>query len=250
MSSLKILSRLVLMPMFFFLVPVLGHAQFSVDAETGIVFTGLNHVRIPGDQGTFISFSGELESNPKMYGRVRAAYRFKARNEMVLLFAPLKIKYNGSVERDVFFQGINYPAGSQLNATYKFNSYRASYRYYLLDRNKLEVGVGLTLKIRDALIGLESGELQSDKTDFGFVPLINFVVRWHPTDRFGMLLDGDALAAPQGRAEDVLAAVTYKWSENIFMKAGYRILEGGADNKTVYTFSLFHYAVVGVIFSL
>jgi len=31
-------------------------AQFILDAESGIVFTGLNHVRIPGDSGTFISF--------------------------------------------------------------------------------------------------------------------------------------------------------------------------------------------------
>jgi hypothetical protein len=28
--------------------------------------------------------------------------------------------------------------------------------------------------------------------------------------------------------------------------AGYRILEGGADNDEVYTFSLFNYAVVGI----
>jgi hypothetical protein len=225
-------------------------AQISIDVETGIVFTGLNHARIPGDNGTFISFSGELESDPKIFGRVRAAYRFSPRSEILLLFAPLQNTYNGSVARDVFFQGVNYPAGTHLNATYKFNSYRASYRYYVLDREKLEIGVGLTLKIRDALIGLEGGELQSEKTDFGFVPLINFVVNWQATDRFGLLLDGDALAAPQGRAEDVLAAVTYKLSENFSMKAGYRILEGGAGNKKVYTFSLFHYGVLGAILSL
>lgn len=225
-----------------------SHAQFGLDAETGIVFTGLNHARIPGDDGTFISFSGELESDPKIFGRVRAAYRFSPRSEILLLFAPLQNTYNGSVARDVFFQGVNYPAGTHLNATYKFNSYRASYRYYVLNGENLEIGIGLTIKIRDALIGLEGGELQSEKTDFGFVPLINFVINWQATDRFGLLLDGDALAAPQGRAEDVLAAVTYKLSENFSMKAGYRILEGGAGNKTVYTFSLFHYGVVGAIF--
>jgi hypothetical protein len=29
-------------------------------------------------------------------------------------------------------------------------------------------------------------------------------------------------------------------------RAGYRVLEGGADNDEVYTFSMFHYAVAGV----
>ena len=61
------------------------------------------------------------------------------------------------------------------------------------------------------------------------------------------MLDGDALAAPQGRAEDVLSAVAYQISDKFKIKAGYRILEGGADNDEVYTFSLFHYATLGIM---
>ncbi|MFZ1845950.1 MAG: hypothetical protein WAU12_03520, partial [Saprospiraceae bacterium] len=60
--------------------------------------------------------------------------------------------------------------------------------------------------------------------------------------------EGDALAAPQGRAEDVLLAVTYKFSDNLMTHLGYRILEGGADNDEVYNFSLIHYASVGVLY--
>jgi len=63
------------------------------------------------------------------------------------------------------------------------------------------------------------------------------------------LLDGDALAAPQGRAEDVLIAATYKLSDGFGIRAGYRILEGGADNDEVYNFSLFHYASVGITYT-
>jgi hypothetical protein len=63
------------------------------------------------------------------------------------------------------------------------------------------------------------------------------------------LLDGDALAAPQGRAEDVQIAVTYKVSENLQVRAGYRILEGGADNDGVYNFVLFHYASIGLSYT-
>jgi hypothetical protein len=35
-------------------------------------------------------------------------------------------------------------------------------------------------------------------------------------------------------------------NERVSLQAGYRILEGGADNDEVYTFSLFHYAVAGM----
>jgi len=58
---------------------------------------------------------------------------------------------------------------------------------------------------------------------------------------------GDALAAPQGRAEDVLIAMHYIVSDKIGIKAGYRILEGGADNDEVYNFSLFNYLATGVV---
>jgi hypothetical protein len=68
-------------------------------------------------------------------------------------------------------------------------------------------------------------------------------------DRTGLLFEGDALAAPQGRAEDVLLAGTWKLSDHITARLGYRILEGGADNDEVYNFALLHYASAGISFS-
>ena len=113
----------------------------------------------------------------------------------------------------------------------------------------LEFGLGLTAKIRDAKIALASSGAVSEKTNVGFVPIINFRLLWNIGNKFGLLLDGDALAAPQGRAEDVLIAATYKLSENFKVRAGYRILEGGADNDEVYNFALFHYASVGLSYT-
>jgi len=40
--------------------------------------------------------------------------------------------------------------------------------------------------------------------------------------------------------------VLYDVSASTKVLAGYRVLEGGADNDEVYTFSLFHYAVAGI----
>ena len=56
----------------------------------------------------------------------------------------------------------------------------------------------------------------------------------------GALADagGDALAAPQGRAEDVLLAPYVDLSERVRFRIGYRLLEGGADNDEVYNFAL------------
>ncbi len=234
-----------------FLQPFNSIAQISIDVEGGVISTGYNDVRIPGDVGTFISFSDELSGSTSFFSRVRVGYRFGSRSQVLALYAPLRLSYKGSVNRDIIFQGETFAAGSQLDATYKFNSYRATYRYHLVSKEKFDFGIGLTLKVRDAKIGIAGNfGTSAEKTDLGIVPLINFTLHWKPNESIGLLLDGDALAAPQGRAEDMLLAATYKATKNLTFKAGYRILEGGADNATVYTFSLFHFGVAGVIINL
>jgi hypothetical protein len=85
----------------------------------------------------------------------------------------------------------------------------------------------------------------STKTNVGFVPLVNFRLLWNFARPAGLLLEGDALAAPQGRTEDVLAAVTFQPAEWYTLRLGYRILEGRADNDEVYNFTMFQYVADG-----
>jgi hypothetical protein len=164
--------------------------------------------------------------------------------------APLTAKASGNLPNPVRFQDLTFPAGTAVNATYKFNSYRLTYRYDLAKNEDVEFGLGLTGKIRDAAISMSGGGQTSTKTNVGFVPLVNLRLLWHIGGGFGLLVDGDALAAPQGRAEDLLAGLTYTPSPAYTLRLGYRILEGGADNDEVYNFALFHYAAVGVTVTL
>jgi hypothetical protein len=226
-----------------------GKAQFLVDVEGGIAFTGRNDVRVPGDVGTFFSMKDDLISAPTFYYRVVLGVTIKSRHTLSLLFAPLQTNSKGSKNEDILFEGVVFPANTELEGIYKFNSYRFTYRYDIVKKPRIEFGLGLTAKIRDAKIALSSSELASEKTNVGFVPLINFRLLWYFGDQVGLLLYGDALAAPQGRAEDVQIAVLFDFSERFSLRAGYRILEGGADNSEVYNFSLFHYAAVGITYS-
>ncbi len=224
-------------------------AQALIDLESGLVFTGYNDVRIPGDQGTLFSLNGDLVPKPDFFYRIRLNYTIKSRHTLSLLYAPLETKSEGSVANDIFFEGVVFPDNTQLTGTYKFNSYRLTYRYEIVQKPNIEFGLGFTAKIRDAKIALSSPGLNSEKSNVGFVPIINFRLLWKVNEKFGLLLDGDALAAPQGRAEDVLIAATYKLSGNFGIRAGYRFLEGGADNDEVYNFALFHYASFGISYT-
>jgi hypothetical protein len=226
------------------------YAQALIDFETGAVFTGYNDVRIPGDEGNLFSLKNDLTPKTEYFYRVRLNYKIGSRHTLSLLYAPLQTKSEGRLPIDTQFKGVVFNANEALSGTYKFNSYRLTYRYDIVQKPRFEFGLGFTAKIRDAKIRVSSQRIASEKTNVGFVPIINFRLLWKFDEKFAMLLDGDALAAPQGRAEDILIALTYKISENFDIRAGYRILEGGADNDEVYNFALFHYASVGLSYTL
>ncbi len=225
------------------------NAQAFIDVETGALFTGYNDVRISGDQGTLFSLKDEVQSETTAFIRIRANYTLKSRHTFSLLYAPLKTIGAGTVGEDVVYNGETFMANTTLNSTYKFNSYRLTYRYKIVDRPKLEFGLGFTAKIRDASIAISSPNLNTVKTNVGFVPIINFRLFYKHNEKLGLVFEGDALAAPQGRAEDIQLAATYKFNDNFDFRLGYRILEGGADNDEVYNFSLFHYAALGITYT-
>lgn len=237
---------------FFFLafaatVPSFG--QWSLDFENGLALSGYNDVQVPRDSGTLFSLSEDLKTDPGYFFRVRLAYGWKSRHTVSLFAAPFRLRAAGSVDREVLFAGETFGPGASLAGVYKFSSYRLTYRYDLVRKGRWQVGIGLTAFIRDAAISVEGDGKFAETTNVGFVPLVNFRVLWQFHERWGALLEGDAAAAKQGRAEDVLLALRYRLSDRLALRAGYRIIEGGADVEEVYNFALIHFVSAGVTYA-
>jgi len=231
-------------------VSVLPGAGFEFDVESGAMFLGYSDVRIPKSTGTLISFSDELTTDPTWFIRGRLTYFISDRHSLSALVAPLTLHANGSVDRDIVFEGVTFPANTDLSTVYKFNSYRLSYQYHIPINERLKVGIGFTAKIRDAKISIEDATRVSEKTDLGFVPIIRFSGWWNFAGPLALLLEGDALAAPQGRAEDISLTLQGRISNALTVKAGYRVLEGGSDVEAVYSFTWINYALAGFIYRL
>jgi len=231
--------------------PPFSFGDWFLDLEGGGVWCGYNDVRIPADTGTDFSLCDDLSLDSKVVFRLRLCYRFHPKHSLSVLYAPLSLNAEGSIGKDVFFNGVTFPAEMPLQALFRFNSYRLTYRFDFLNSRRWRVGVGLTVKIRDAEIRVENGEKNSSKTDLGVVPLLNLKVEWLFSRNLSLLLEGDALASPggQGRAEDILLAFQYHPGERVALRFGYRILEGGADVESVYNFALLHYIVAGATLS-
>jgi hypothetical protein len=224
-------------------------AQTVLEVEGAYVIPGYNDVAIPGNTGTRFSLTEDLEAEETFAFRIRASHTFAERHWVALLAAPLTMESHGTLDKDVNFNGKTYPAGTPLDSTYRFDSYRLIYRYRIHKSQEWQFSFGAAVKVRDAAIKLEGGGISSEKTDTGVVPLLSFDVIWTPVEKLHLVIDGEALAAPQGRAEDILFAVQYDVARQLSLQAGYRILEGGSDNDEVYTFALFHQIVVGAAWS-
>jgi len=100
--------------------------------------------------------------------------------------------------------------------------------------------------MRDANISLAQGAVDANRSNTGFVPLLSLYVRRDLSERWSAILDLEGLAAPQGRAIDAAFKMSYQLTEKMGLNTGYRMLEGGADNKKVYTFAWLHYGLLSL----
>ncbi|MEM9990575.1 MAG: hypothetical protein AAF738_02360 [Bacteroidota bacterium] len=229
-------------------------AQLRLSSDSGLVFNGYNDVRAPsGDspnRGTLFSLTDDFEpQQPIAFLRLQAAYTFSDKHTLELTAQPVRFDYEKTTNDAIIsFEGVNFSTRtSPIIGRYEFDTYRFSYRYGFIRKEKTNLQIGLTVLLRDAKIALTQGDITAENTDLGFVPLVSFLFKTTLSPRLDFRLAGDALVGPQGRAEDVFAGLEYAIiPDRFFLNAGYRIVEGGADVDQVYSFALFHIASIGI----
>ncbi len=96
--------------------------------------------------------------------------------------------------------------------------------------------------MRDAKITLEQGAKRPSKDNLGLVPLLHFYGEYRFNDQASVILDVEGAWSPMGRAVDAAITAQYDFDSGWYVEAGYRTIEGGADNDEVYTFAWLHYA--------
>lgn len=219
-------------------------AETYIQIEGAAVWQSLNKAGIPGDTGTRFDLA-DFSRGPLPSFRVYAGHKWNESHEIRALYAPLDAEFEGTFGEVVSFQGTNFAANTLTKAGYKFNSYRLTYAYHVKPTGDFRWAVGFTAKIRDAEVRLTQGTTRSAKENIGFVPLLHAQALYAITNKSSLRIDFDGLAAPQGRAFDILVAGEYAPTESFAGYAGYRTVEGGADNKTVYNFAWLHYLTAG-----
>jgi len=225
-------------------------SSWQATLEAGPAWFSRNDARIPNDdEGDRFDVTDLTGSGATAAFRINLDYDWGERHGVRATYAPLRIAGSRTLKDDVRFAGETFAAGERTKATYVFNTYRLGYRYTWHDDHQWQARAGVSLLIRDANIRLQQGDTVADDPDLGLVPLLNAQVTRYLSPHWSLELDAEGLAAPQGRAIDVALAAQYQWRPDITVRAGYRTLEGGADNDSVYTFAWVHYLFAGLRFA-
>jgi hypothetical protein len=223
--------------------------RYSLEVEAALAWQARNDVQIPNNaSGTRFSIADTVGSGPFPAARVDFTWALNDRQELRFLVAPLSYEASGNLPGPVNFNGASFNATSPTEITYRFNSYRATWRYRVFQDEDWTVKLGVTGNIRQAEIALTQGGISSSYTNVGFVPLLNAWAERRLGERWRLILELDGLASPQGRAIDFSAKVGYDITPSLTLTAGYRALDGGADNDKVYNFARFNYGIVSAIY--
>ena len=218
----------------------------SLTLELGATWQLRNTVQIPNElPNTRFGLDDLTGEGPYPAGRVMLDWPLGDRHHLRFIIAPLGIEETGTSGEPIVFQDTTFGAG-EIRATYRFDSYRATYRYVFHDSANWTWSGGATLNVRDAEIRLQQGDLRRTKSNTGLVPLLALYGEWRFAPGWSGVFDFEGLGAPQGRAIDAALKVGYDVTPTVSLSAGYRFLDGGADNDELYTFARFDSAVMSV----
>jgi hypothetical protein len=204
----------------------------------------LYHKYKQGADGTCLDFRAQGgQGNLFLFLRASAGVRFVDRHVVLFLYQPLTLETQQTLREDVRLEGVDFPAGTPVNFKYGFDFYRASYMYDIFRDPRFELGVGVSLQIRNADIVITSadGDLRAVSQNLGPVPLLKVRGRYTFDSGWWLGLEVDGIYASSkivnGSSRDVTGAlldaslragIHLKGFMDVFLTLRY--LGGGAED--------------------
>ena len=206
---------------------------YELKLELGQTRIHSNFFEVPKG-ATRITFPDGTE---QMTGRLYGTWNINDQDKIRILYAPFTAKATVVPATAVNFMNDTYAAGTPIDVSYTFNSYRVSYIRTWNDNPHFKPHFGFTGKIRDAAIKLSNGTVSQERDNVGFVPLLNGGFDYHLNSDWIFLFDVDAAAATQGRAIDGAIEFHYLGFQNYRAGVGYRVLDGGVNTDSNLNFA-------------
>ncbi len=222
--------------------------QGYLRVDTGLSFLGYNDVSIPDDSTSDrFSLRSLLGSGPELFGRLsyESPLGDGARG-LRFVVSLLSETGDGMLANPARVGGQTLQSGVKTAAFYRFNGYRATFWWRLLQDNSNLLRIGATLNIRDAVIDVRQPGVRAYDANVGPVPLLYFQIDHSITDRWKATFETDAFAVPGGRAIDTNLRLGYALNSRADLSLGLRAFDGlGDEPGTVYNSIRYYYATIG-----
>jgi len=122
----------------------------ALTIELGAAWQLRNTVQVSNEPPNTRFKIDELTGNgPFPAGRVVLDWPLNEKHLLRFLIAPLRVDETSTAAQPIVFQDTTFAPGP-INVAYRFDSYRASYRYVFHERERWTWSGGVTLNIRDA----------------------------------------------------------------------------------------------------
>jgi len=215
--------------------------------SVGSSFQSRNDIQIPNsDLGTRFSLTELAGEGPVSAARIEINWSMNERHGFRVLLAPLSYSKTVTIDQPVLFMEQAFNTESDVDASYKFNSWRLGYHYTLKQTTSGSFRIGGTLKVRDAEIRLEQGDTVGATDNIGLVPLFYAAGQYRLNSNWTIGADVDGLAGGRGRAIDAGVTLDYSLSPDWRIGGDVRILDGGVDSDENYNFALFYSAALAI----
>lgn len=223
-------------------------SAWRLDLESGATFQTKNQVRNPGNTGTQFNMNA-LQGDPvSPFFRATLAWDPWERHGFLVAYQYLRNEGSGTLLGPTNFANTTFAPGVRTTGDYRFDTWRATYRYTLVQTPDFRLRVGLTGLIRDAEIRLSQNGITRSDSNVGFVPLLHASFDWRVAPRLSLMGEVDGLAASQGSAVDLGLRAGFDLTPQWQATLGWRMLTGGVDNDTTYNFATFQTITAGVAY--
>lgn len=220
---------------------------WRIELEAGVSLPSRNEVRVPGAGGTPFDLNALQGSPASPLLRATAEWDPFARHGFRAAYQYLRNEGTGLLPGPTNFAGQSF-GGASTEGRYRFDTWRLTYRYSVVQTDSFRLRLGVTGLIRDAEIRLSQGGRTARDADVGFVPLLHAAFDWRFAPGWTLLGEVDGLGASQGYAVDAGLRVARDLGTNWQASLGWRYLDGGVDNRDVRNFARFHSVTAGLAY--
>lgn len=222
--------------------------RVSVELELGAAQLRKNELQSPNDASATRFDLARVLGTSSTQGTARVTVKIPTAggDEWLAVYAPLTFKGSAALGQTVVYEGSSFSGAPQTSASYRFDTYRLTWRRPVIESTETTVRLGVTGLVRDAAISLSQPGVSASRSNTGLVPLLHGSVERRLGSRVSLIGDVDALGSGQGYAVDLSLRAQYAIDKSWAVSAGYRMLDGGADNDTLYNFARIEWLTLGV----